>query len=83
MLVPPSFDELIEANHPVRVVDQVIDKLNITLLIEKYKEGGCPAYDPRMMLKVLVYGYLNNIYSSRKMEEALNKEVTAYQPRRR
>ena len=75
LLVPPSFDELIEPNHPVRVVDQVVDQLDLELLIKKYKGGGTSSYHPRMLLKVLVYSYLNNIYSSRKMEEALKQNV--------
>ncbi len=75
LLVPPSFDELIEPNHPVRIVDQVVDKLDLDLLIKKYKGGGTSSYHPRMLLKVLVYSYLNNIYSSRKMEEALKQNI--------
>jgi len=75
LLVPPSFDELIELTHPVRIVDQVVDKLDLELLIKKYKGGGTSSYHPRMLLKVLVYSYLNNTYSSRKMEEALKQNV--------
>lgn len=75
LLIPPSFDELIEANHPVRIVDQVVDQLDLDLLIKKYKGGGSSSYHPRMLLKVLVYSYLNNIYSSRKMEEALKQNI--------
>ncbi len=58
---------MIDPNHPVRVVNQVIDSLNIDFLIKKYKGGGCLSYHPRMLLKLLVYGYLSNQYSSRKI----------------
>lgn len=75
MLLPPSLDELIVANHPVRVVDDVLSQIDIQPLIRKYKTGGSSSYHPGMLLKVLVYAYLNNIYSSRKIEEALQQNI--------
>ena len=74
-LLPPSLEELIEENHPVRTVSTVIDGLDLSGLIKRYKPGGTSVYHPRMLLKVLVYGYLCNIYSSRKLEEALKQNV--------
>lgn len=75
LLLPPSLDELIEAGHPVRTVSEVIDQLDLGGLIGSYKSGGTSSYHPRMLLKVLVYGYLCNIYSSRKLEEALRQNI--------
>lgn len=75
MLLPPSLDELIKANHPVRVVDDVLSKIDIRPLIGQYKTGGASNYHPGMLLKVLVYAYINNIYSSRKIEEALQQNI--------
>ena len=75
MLLPPSLDELIEFNHPVRIVSKVIDELDIQPLINKYKAGGTSSFHPRMLLKVLVFSYINNIYSSRKIEEAVNQNI--------
>lgn len=75
MLFPPSLDELIEAGHPVRTVSDVIDQLDFSGLIGSYKSGGASSYHPRMLLKLLVYGYLCNIYSSRKLEEALKQNI--------
>ena len=74
-LIPPSLDELIDINHPVRVVSEVIDSIDIDKLIKKYKGGGASSYHPRMLLKVLVYSYLNNVYSSRKMEAAVKENI--------
>jgi transposase len=74
-LLPPSLDELIDTNHPVRVVSQVIDSINIDSLQMQYKGGGTSSYHPRMLLKVLVYGYLCNICSSRKTEAALKENI--------
>ena len=75
MLLPPSLDELIGDNHPVRLVNSVIDRINIEVLERKYKGGGSSSYHPGMLLKVLVYGYLSNIYSSRKLEAALQENI--------
>ena len=75
MMLPQSLEEIIEANHPVRIVNEVIDRINITPLIKKFKGGGTSSYHPRMLLKVLVYGYVNNTYSSRKMEAALKENI--------
>jgi transposase len=74
-LFPPNLSELIERNHPVRTVSAVIDGLDISNLIHQYKPGGTSVYHPKMLLKVLVYGYLCNIYSSRKLEQALKENV--------
>jgi len=75
LLLPHSLEELIAPNHPVRVVNQVVDNLNLDPILEKYEGGGCPAYHPRLMLKVLIYGYLTNQYSSRKIEQALQQNI--------
>lgn len=74
-LIPPSIEEMIEENHPVRIVNQVIEKINIKPLIKLYKGGGASSYNPKMLLKVLVYSYLKNIYSSRKMEEMTKENI--------
>jgi len=74
-LLPPSLEELIPEGHLVRVVNQVVDELDITPLLAKYKGGGTSSYHPRMMLKVIVYAYTQKIYSSRKIEKALWENI--------
>ena len=75
MAFPPSLDELVAAGHPVRVVQEVLEQVDITALLQAYKPGGTSSYHPRMLLKALVYAYINNIYSSRKIEEALQSNI--------
>jgi len=75
MLLPPDLDELVEQNHPVRVINAIIDHLDIDALLKKYKGGGTSSYHPRMLLKVLVYAYICNEYSSRRIEEAVKRDV--------
>ena len=74
-LFPPSLEDMISSNHPVRVVSEVIDRIDMDLIIKKYKGGGTTSYHPRMLLKVLVYGYLNNLYSSRKIEACVKENI--------
>lgn len=74
-LIPPSLDDMIDVNHPVRVVNEIIDRVDIDIIIKKYKGGGTTSYHPRMLLKVLVYGYLNNVYSSRRLEASIKENI--------
>lgn len=75
MLLPPSYEDLVPENHPVRVVNEVIDRIDISGLEATYKGGGTSSYHPRMLLKVVVYAYLRNMYSSRKIEQACLENV--------
>jgi transposase len=75
MMLPPSLDELISKDHPVRVVNDVINSINIEPLISAYKSTGCSSYHPQMLLKVLVYGYVSNVYSSRKLETSCKENI--------
>ena len=74
-LLPPSLEELIDKNHPVRIVNQIIEQIDIEPLLKKYHGGGSSSFHPRMMLKVLVYAYLSNVYSSRRIEAALKENI--------
>ena len=74
-LFPVNIFDKIPANHPVRLVDTVVDSLDITEILNKYKGGGTSAYHPRMMIKVLFYSYLSNVYSCRKIAKALNENI--------
>lgn len=68
-------DENIASDAPVRLVNQIVDELDITPLLSTYKGGGCTAYYPRMLLKVLFFAYLNNVYSCRKIARLLQENI--------
>ncbi len=74
-LFPPSLEDMIAINHPVRVVSEVMDRIDMDIIIKKYKGGGTTSYHPRMLLKVLIYAYLNNVYSSRRMEASVKENI--------
>jgi transposase len=76
VLFPQSLDEKIPSNAPVRLVSQIVDNLDISEVIKTYKGGGTSSYPPRMMLKLVLFSYLNNIYSCRKIESALKDRIT-------
>ena len=75
MLLPPSLEELIPEGHLVRVVDKMIEELDIEPLIRQYKGGGTSAYHPKMLLKVIVYGYTQRAFSSRRIAKELRENV--------
>jgi transposase len=74
-LLPRSYDELIEPGHLVRVVNDTIEKLDLSALVKQYKGGGTSSYHPKMLLKVLVYAYCKGIYTSRKIAAALRENL--------
>ena len=75
ILFPERIDKDIAPDDPVRLVNAVVDSLNMERIYSLYYERGASPYHPRMMLKVVIYGYMNNIYSSRKIEKALKRDV--------
>ena len=75
MLFPPSLDEMIPADHVVRLINSVVDQLDLDRLIARYRGGGASSYHPRMLLKVIIFGYLSNIYSSRKLEACVRENI--------
>lgn len=75
LLFPPCLGDYLPKNHNARVVSAIIDRLDITEIESGYKGGGASSYHPRMLLKVIVYAYLNNVYSGRKMERLLVENI--------
>ena len=74
-LFPPNLEDFIPEHHPVRIVNQIIDDLDLSDLYQSYSGLGPSSYHPKLLLKGIVYGYLNNIYSSRRIEEAIASNV--------
>ena len=75
LLFPPCLGDFIAENDPVRVLDTIVNHLDISAIESTYKAGGCNSYHPRMLLKVVLYAYLQNIHSGRKMEQLLKRDV--------
>ena len=75
VLFPQRIDENISANDPVRIINSIVDSLDLSSFYGLYSEVGRSAYHPRMMLKVVLYAYMNNTYSCRKMESLLLRDI--------
>lgn len=75
MLLPPDIGDLVPENSLPRVVDMVARSIDRSTLTALHPGGGCPAYDPRMMLKVILLAYAKGIYSSRKIARATREDV--------
>lgn len=74
-LFPQNILAKIAPNHPVRLVSEVVDNLDISCILSQYQGGGASSFHPRMMIKVLFYSYLSNVYSCRKIERALQENI--------
>lgn len=72
-LLNPNED--IAENDPVRVVDTIVEGLDLRDFKKLYHERGRSPYHPKMMLKILLYAYMNNIYSCRKIERAVRRDI--------
>lgn len=75
VLFPLNLNDLISENHSSRLIDSVVEKLEISEIISQYKGGGTSSYHPKMLLKILFYGYLNNTYSCRKIAKAVKENI--------
>jgi len=76
-LFPERVDDYVGEDSPVRVIDYFIDKLDISGLgfEAEAADTGRPGYHPRTMLKIYVYGYLNQVHSSRRLEREAQRNV--------
>lgn len=77
-LLPEVLDDFVTEDNPVRVVDVFVDGLQLDVLgFESVnpKQTGRPGYHPTTMLKLYIYGYLNRIQSSRRLEKEAHRNV--------
>ena len=78
MFLPPSIEEYVPQDDPVRAYDAFVDTMNwkeLGIVADEHQAGN-PAYHPKTMLKILVYGYSYGIRSSRKLERALHHNLS-------
>ena len=77
LLLPPSLRDWLPENHLAYCVSDVVDQLDLSAIESVYEEEdrGQPPYHPRMMVKILVYGYCVGVFSSRRMQKRLVEDV--------
>lgn len=77
ILFPDSLDQIIEQDNEVRIIDLFVESIHLpdfNFVIKTSKEGR-PAYHPKDLLKLYVYGYLNHIRSSRQLEKECKRNI--------
>jgi transposase len=76
-LFPERLDDFIAEGNPVRVIDIFVDELDLAGLGFKVtpEETRRPSYHPAMILKLCIYGYLNRVQSSRRLEREAQRNV--------
>ena len=76
-LLPPSLDEWLDEDDEARFVSEVVEQLlDLTPIYSSYESAsGAPPYEPRMMLKLLMYGYATGVTSSREIERRCKRDI--------
>jgi transposase len=77
LLLPPSLREWLPENHLVYFVSDVVDQLDLSAIHAVYEKEkrGQPPYNPRLMTKLLVYGYCTGVFSSRRIQKRLREDI--------
>jgi transposase len=77
LLLPPSLREWLAEEHLVYFVSDVVDELDLSAIHAVYgdEKRGQPPYDPRLMTKLLVYGYCTGVFSSRRIQKRLQEDI--------
>ena len=73
--LPVLIEDLVKDKHQVQVINSLVDKIAMSLLSAGYSAFGSPAYDPKMLLKVWIYGYCQGVYTSRKLAKKLREDL--------
>jgi len=74
-LLQETLEDSITRDHPVRVLDWVLDRMDWSEWIARYPGGGRPAYPPDVMVKLLAYAYMTGMRSSRIIEHACRNSM--------
>jgi transposase len=75
MLLPPALSDCLPEDHICFVVNDVVETMDLRVIDSSYSDKGASAYDPRLMIKVLFYGYIQGVCSSRKLEAKTYEDI--------
>lgn len=75
-LLPKSLSDFVEPGHIAMLISSIIDQMHISKIIDTYNGGGTSAYNPRMLLKSWILGFVNKVYSSRMLAKQLRENLT-------
>ncbi len=74
-LLPPSLKDFVDESHPAHMVNDLVEKMNLASLEKRYGNMGQPAHHPRMMIKIILYGFTVGVFSSRKFQRACRENL--------
>jgi transposase len=74
-LLPKNIDDFIGTGHIARLISQIINQMDIQFIIDTYKDGGTSSYNPQMMLKIWILGFINRVYSCRLVAKNLRENL--------
>ena len=77
LLLPAALQEWLPPDHLAYFISDVADQLDLSAITARYQgeERGGPPYHPRMMVKVLLYGYCTGVFSSRRIAQRLHEDI--------
>jgi len=77
LLFPPNLGDFIPEDAPARLISDIVDLMNLGEIHDSYSKApdGQPPYHPAMLLKVVLFGYMNNIFSTRGLESAMTRDA--------
>ena len=75
MLLPPSLVECLPDDHLCFTINDIVENLDTSFIENSYQDNGAPAYNPKMLLKIIFYAYSQGIRSSRKIENSLTENI--------
>lgn len=73
--IPMGWELMVEEGHVSRILNDVVEKMNLDKILETYSPLGQSSFNPKMMLKILMYGYIKRKYSSRQIAEAVQSDI--------
>ena len=74
-LLPPSLKDFIPEDHPAHLINDLVERMDVSVLEARYGKMGQPAYAVRLMLKVILYGFTVGLFSSRKLARACRENL--------
>ena len=73
MLFPSSLEEIIPEKHKFRAINRIVEEMNLEAVYGRYKGGGTVSYQPKMLIKSIIYAYAKQIYSGQQIAKQLRE----------
>ena len=75
IMMIPDLESVIPEHHIARIIDEFVESIPYEILIAHYDSGGRAPYHPKLMLKIILYGYTQKVYSSRRIAQMVRENI--------